>query len=229
MGHSVTNEYFLNEEDKPIIRAFNERCSNPDFKLQLHLQPEPWIGNLKRAKVIFLALNPGYGTGKEITDDQVHLNNQFLDILNRHKLAPEQLEYPYYYLDPQPEFERFPGMTWCRRIFGKLIDAVPGGDKSLSNKIACIQYHGYHSKRYKRVTPEILPSQYPSFKAVESAIDSNKTIVIMRSRKIWYSTIPKLNDIDNRVMKLKNPRNPTISPGNLGEDNFKTLVQILSC
>jgi hypothetical protein len=54
----------------------------------------------------------------------------------------------------------------------------------------------------------------------------DKIIVIMRSKKEWYQAVSGLENYD-RKMILKNPRQPYISIGNLGEDNFRTIVQTL--
>jgi len=45
--------------DREYVRRNNER-SSPEHRLMLDAIPEPFIGSLETAKVVFLNLNPGY-------------------------------------------------------------------------------------------------------------------------------------------------------------------------
>ena len=54
------NAVWLLKEDLPIIKEFNEKVKDNEYKLHLEIPPEPFVGNPLRAKVIILSLNPGY-------------------------------------------------------------------------------------------------------------------------------------------------------------------------
>lgn len=49
----------------------------------------------------------------------------------------------------------------------------------------------------------------------------------MRSRKIWFNAIKELEGYEEKII-LNNPRNPTLSRGNMNEIYFKKLVGTLN-
>ena len=49
----------------------------------------------------------------------------------------------------------------------------------------------------------------------------------MRSKKYWVELVPELENYENAFL-LRNPRNPTLSPKNIGETNFEKLVELIS-
>jgi hypothetical protein len=217
---------FNNKHDKKIKSLpENKRQKEIDAKILIDLLPEPFIGNPNTAKVLLLALNPGFqGDAKENIKGEYHWHSDerfrklIFDNINFADTA-----FPYYYLS-NDSFFNTPGHIWCKRVFKELINAV--GDSELSEKICCIQFHGYHSKRYKYLG-DILPSQHQSFDLIKSFMKTNSPIVIMRSKKIWFDAIKELQEYENKII-LRNPRNPTLSRKNMDEGNFQKLLNSLS-
>ena len=70
-----------------------------------------------------------------------------------------------------------------------------------------------------------LPSQEYSFHLVRQAINRNAIIVLMRSKKLWFSAVPELEDYHS-VFSVRNVQNPTISPGNLPE-SYSSIIQAI--
>ena len=88
----------------------------------------------------------------------------------------------------------------------------------------CLQYLAYHSKTYTN-PPCILPSQKFTFNLLRQAIKDQKTIVVMRSKKLWTKAVPELEAYP--YIELKNYRRPFLSERNMGEENFERLIESL--
>lgn len=216
------NHKLLNLQDLPILLEFNKKPKNKEFKIQTELLPEPIIGNPETAKVILLALNPGFKDG-EWGENYWHKDIEFRKLISDN-IELKFSDYPYYYLNDDKRFENTPGHIWSKRIFKELINEL-NNNKCLSTKVCLIQYHGYHSKRYKNLG-KILPSQEETFSLIRNAMTNKIPIVIMRSKKIWFNAIEGLEGYDEIII-LNNPRNPTLSRGNMNEIYFKKLIHAL--
>ena len=48
----------------------------------------------------------------------------------------------------------------------------------------------------------------------------------MRSKKFWVELVPELENYENKIL-LRNPRNPTLSPKNIGENNYQKLIELV--
>lgn len=215
--------FFLNESDSYLINKFNEKNKGTKFEILTGLLPEPFIGNPEKAKLLFLALNPGYKGGESDGEFKWHSDSKFSKLIYDN-LDLLETDYPYYYLNEDDYFKKSPGHEWCKRVFRELINVI--GAKELSKKIVCIQYHAYHSNRYKKIDSKLLSSQEIVFPIIHSFMRSGLPIVIMRSKKIWVESISNLAEYQNKII-LKNPRNPTISKGNMSEGEFNYLLDLL--
>ncbi len=213
------NWNLLHPDDLPFLEAFQVRQKGTIFELKNDLLSEPFIGNPETAKVLFLALNPGFD--KE--DPTVHQKTKFKKIIDDN-INLRETEFPYYYLHEDSSLVDDPGFVWCRRIFKELINEIPA--KILAQEICCIQFHGYHSSRYKSLGRAPLHSQKKTFELIRTAMNNKTTIVLMRSRKIWYNAIPELDGY-KFLIQLNNPRNPTISRGNMKPGEFEKILRVL--
>lgn len=185
--------------------------------LRFDVLPDPYIGNLREAKVIFLALNPGF---RQADIDENMINATF--IANSRANMLHKSEPPFYYFNEELAFTG--GNEWWSRILKPLISA--GLTKqTLSSAIMCIQYLSYHSVTYSHLN-KLLPSQQYSFELVREAVELNKTIVIMRSEALWLKAVPELQGYP--YIRIKNPRNPVVSVANLGQDNFDKICRAIS-
>lgn len=194
--------------DACAVNKFNS-TAKPEKQYDLSLLPEPFFGP-PDAPIVLLALNPGLNP----LDVVVHAQKEFATQARRslsHDLSP----YPFLHLQAASST---PGALWWRRIAGPLIretsfDAVACG-------ILCVQYFPYHSRSFSTSSPDI-PSQQYSWNLVRSAIKRNAEIVVMRSWRLWSSAVPELTT-HTKVHLVRNPRNPSLSRGNLGA-SFETL------
>lgn len=175
--------------------------------------PEPFIGNPKTAKVVFLGKNPGHSA-----DDAFHHQND-LDL--RHamfqNLKHELDEYSFYPLNPAFANTGV-GMWWSVRT-RDLQEAVDWDWKLLATRIMVIEWFPYHSK-YFSVPKCKCPSQDYSFHLVKRAIDKGVLVAGMRARKLWKESDPRLDGMPF----LKNPQCGHISRGNAGDGLFERIL-----
>jgi hypothetical protein len=183
--------------------------------LRLDALPEPFIGRLEPAKVIFLALNPGF------IEEDVTLNLTSDAFVSAVRANLSDQYSPFYYFAGELEFTG--GYRWwAQKLKPLLSDGV--SQNQLAQNIMCIEYFGYHSVNYKQLK-HTLPSQQYTFSLVKRAIELKKMIIIMRSEKIWINAVPELQDY--QFARLNSPQNVTVSSRNLGEANYAKLIELL--
>jgi len=185
--------------------------------LRLDTMPEPLVGGLDNASVVFLALNPGF------TDSDVEVNMKLPKFIEKCKANlndPFGSEFYYFTGD----LETTGGYKWWSAKLKPLI-AAGVTYESLKSKMMMVEYFPYHSINYKHID-RFTPSQLYSFEIVREAIRRGKTIVIMRSKNLWIEAIPELANYS--YMTLSSAQNVIISPKNIGELNFRVLLSELS-
>lgn len=202
--------------DEEKVSIYSARAQ-ADYKLQLNLMPEPFIG-LPKAPVLLLNLNPGF----DPEDPEVHQRPTFRAVL-RKNCCHGSLEYPFFFL--YPEFRETPGGKWWRGKFKFLLEAF--GEKQLARSIFCVEYFPYHSRRFRwpRRLHQLQSQQY-GFGLVRSAIGRNAMVVIMRARKRWLESVPELEGYAG-LLTLNSPQNVVLSPGNFAGDGFGVVVSAI--
>lgn len=199
--------YILPEDLKSIQHHRN--FSN----LRLETLPDQFVGGLDTAEVVFLALNPGFH------ESDITVNLQLPEFLEaNHNNRNDPYGSPFYYFGGG--LAQTGGYKWWARILNSLLQEGVT-EAALRQKIMLIEYFPYHSPDWKKSLP-LVPSQQFAFDLVREAIDRKKTIVIMRSEKLWRKAVPELATY--KYMLVKNLRRPFISPNNLGDENFKAIL-----
>ncbi len=192
--------------------------ANPKFKnegYRLDAFPDPFIGNLDRATVVFLSLNPGF----EDDDINVNLQNDFFISESRKNLTHES-NIPFLYL--ADEMKHTHGYGWWHDLLDKSVREEKLSYETLSKKIMIIEYMPYHSVTY---TPNrlLLPSQHYNFDLVRKAIKLGKHIVIMRSVKAWLKAVPELESYPYYRLNSQRPR---ITRGNMTKYNTPGAIDV---
>jgi hypothetical protein len=206
------NPFILAEDLRQISR---HGLAPNDLGWKTELLPVPYLGNLKRAKIILLCLNPGYNRNldKKAHEDKYYYQENL-------KSLNFESHTPFYCLDPR--FDYSGGYRWWVRLLKPLIREF--GLKTLSEKLMCLQYLGYHSKTFRK-PPCILPSQNFTFCLLKKAMKSKKIIVIMRSKNLWFKSVPELKTYP--FIELKNYRMPYLTEKNVKNGNFLEIVDSL--
>jgi hypothetical protein len=191
---------FVLERDAAKINAYNQKADPATF-VHVELLPEPFIGN-PLARIVILGLNPGFSP----KDAACHARPEFV-ALCRANLRHGASRFPFYLLNPDAEG---PGNYWWKRRLRKLIDA--SSTEHVAQNTLCVEFFPYHSDRFNHHGLTVDSQQYSYF-LVKEAIRRGTIIVLMRSKKLWFSEIPELQDY-RRLYPLKNPQCAYVSPNN---------------
>ena len=203
--HSLPDKApFVLDHDLPAIFRFNQKFE-PRFHYDLNLYPEPFVGSLS-APIILLALNPGLSE----RDYQVHADEHLLETIRNSALQSPLCSRHYYLTD---SFSSTPGGEWWRAKLRWLTDDL--GMEAVSTAMCCIQLYPYHSREFHSI-PEETSTVLHVRQVLLDQLRLGKLIIVMRSWRQWASRVPELHDYE-RVIRLRNPRNPCLSPGNLGD------------
>ena len=222
--------------DAPILHAFNEK-NKPKYQFRTEVPPMPFSGNLLRAKVIILTLNPGYV--EEINKDlclkmEADKKEQLLHLMRK------ALTLNGYGIYDHTDCSRDQGAHYWEKAFANLaIDAYgsPSSEKChpIYDDIAFFQLIGYHSVKFKD-SAEIkhLPSTiFTKLLFKYLATKTDKTFLILRSEELWKETIGEdlwgQLDANGRIItKGHKGMSQHITRGNIKKDNgYDKLITIL--
>jgi hypothetical protein len=162
--------------------------------------PEPFIG-CPDAPIWLLNLNPGFG-GNEYTHDPI--------VHERQVRALQLFDEPFWMLDHLVAHSG--AYAWWNTKLAAPVREV--GRESARASFFCVELYGYHSVNGHRGFR--VPSQQFGFQLVRRACELGKAFVIMRAQRSWFEAVPALQNMPSgRMTRVRNWRNPTISPGNV--------------
>lgn len=222
--------------DAPILHAFNEK-NEPKYQYRTEVPPMPFSGNLLRAKVIMLTLNPGYV--EKVNKDRC-LEMEEAEKEQLVHLMRKALTFDGYGIYDHTVCSRDQGAHYWEKSFAKLaMDAYGCPSNEINHPIyddiAFFQLIGYHSVKFKD-SAEIrhLPSMvFTKLLVKYLATKTDKTFLILRSEELWKETIGKdlwgQLEADGRIItKGHNGMSQHITQGNIKKDNgYDKLVTIL--
>lgn len=201
-------------KDRIVVDKFNEEVK-PQFEHQLQYFPEPFVGDVIKAKAILLNLNPGI----DVSNKQFHSQERYLTRANKN-IRHVELKFPFFLLDP--ELEGLPGHEWWNKKLKRLITET--SVEKVANGIACIEIHGYPSERYKHISN--LESMKYSQYLVEQAMKRSAFIIIMRGQRFWQEMVPSLSGYESKS-HIINVQNPCITPNNLCNSKHFNYIKSL--
>jgi len=215
-GHFV-----LPEDQATLLR--DERFFEDRFKLQLQLPPVPFLNNPVATDVVILAKNPGYAPTND-TDIE-----RYPDLVEQNIAALTfDCDCPIFYLDAC--FKGCDGYVWWNQALDDVFRACHVlcgmSRQEVIEKISCVQWYPYHSKRFKQ-PKEQLPSQAYSFNLVAQAAKQKKLFVILwgtQNERLWRTSVPSLPD---DCITLNSQQTPRLSRGNMTPQDFSRLIQTL--
>jgi hypothetical protein len=123
-----------------------------DSSLHLGLLPVPYRGNLSKADIFIIMLNPGLGLSDYQTEEDKEQNEQVRLIL-RQEFA--KVEYPFLALNP--EYAWTGGFQWWERKLRQVITRIAidycendyaAALRFLSQRLAMIEIFPYHSRTF---------------------------------------------------------------------------------
>lgn len=190
-----------NGVERALLSSHREYVQSPlfgsrkDSSLHLGLLPVPYLGNLERASIFVLMLNPGLGAGDYFAEYEVPGYREAL--ISNLRQENGQNEYPFFALDPR--------LAWTgafaywhdrlRRIVEELVwqrqlsylEAL----SLMAIRVACVQLFPYHSRSFKahalagRVESSRLAQQYVHEVLAPRAAAGEITIVVARQGEKW--------------------------------------------
>lgn len=222
--------------DATFIHSFNQKAE-PDCRFVVGVPPMPFSGNLLKAKIIILTLNPSYieKVNKDLClkmsdTEKAQLLCQMRDALNLDGGA----------IYDENKCSREQGDFYWQKSFAKLaMDAYEKSSEEIRHPIyediAFLQMIGYHSKKFKySVGIKRLPSTlFTNLLAKHLATETNKTFLVLRSEKQWREIFgeelwTKLETEGRIITKGHKGMSQAISRGNIKKDNgYDKLVNIL--
>ena len=201
-------------EDLPIIMKFNQQVEEI-HQIRIDGLPEAYIGSIKDPRLVLLNLNPGWSP-----EDYQHFEHPEFRKAVIQNLHHALDEYPFYHLNPKFNFTG--GAKWWGQKLRQLITEV--GRETVANHVLVLEYFPYPSFRYKKI-PVLLRGQHYTFYLLRKFLKrKNVAIIGMRKVKEWLTVVPELKD---KLIKVKNPQNPAISPRNLPDDTFTRIIDFL--
>lgn len=222
--------------DATFIHSFNQKAE-PDYRFVVGVPPMPFSGNLLKAKIIILTLNPGY---IEKINKDLCLNMSDTEKAQQLCLMRDALNLDSDAIYDENECSRKQGDYYWQKSFSKLaIDAYGRSSKEIRHPIyediAFLQLIGYHSKKFKdSVGIKHLPSTlFTNLLVKYLAIGTNKTFLVLRSEKQWEEIFreelwKKLETEGRIITKGHKGMSQAISRGNIKKDGgYNKLVNIL--
>lgn len=92
---NTNKDYYIHKQDKEFFNQ-NENCKDEPYRLHLELFPEPFNGNIKNPKIVFLFLNPGYNGADKNVKEKISI-----DVIKAFKQNYTNVDtYPFFWLNP---------------------------------------------------------------------------------------------------------------------------------
>ncbi|MGD0005028.1 MAG: hypothetical protein ABSE06_12455, partial [Anaerolineaceae bacterium] len=200
-----------------IFQSFDEYVASVEFGLSsdtsLHtgLLPLPFAGNLEKASIFVLMLNPGLSAGDYFAEQRIR---EFREAHIRNlRQENSDDEYPFVFLNTQ--FAWHPGFEYWKKKLDNIIGELAKHDgityqqamSKLAKNMACLELIPYHSKRFPSILSfNNLPSMVMMRKFVNEivlpkAINGETIIIVTRGAKIWNLNLP--NDEQRNIIIYK--------------------------
>jgi hypothetical protein len=203
---------FVLPDDMAVVEAFNTTAKDAGH-IHGELLPEPFVGD-PQAPIVLLGLNPGFSP-KDVTH---HSDPTFANLL-RMNLQHSPAAFPFYLLSPQISA---PGQKWCERRLARLLEVAPR--ETVAKKLLTVEYFPYHSHQFVHHRLRVASQAYGFF-LVREAVRRGALIILTRSRRLWFSSVPELATY-GRLFTLRSVQNTIISRKNCPEGFDEVLTAL---
>lgn len=170
--------------EHPILDAETfpkDKLANTEHFFHLSLLPAPFIGDLEKADIFILMLNPGFQRDEYKIEARSEVKTALIATLSQEL---ENVSYPFWYLDPQ--YQEHPGHKYWHNNLQKV-----GSYDELSQRVAVLQMMPYHSARFNAdVLAKELPSarvarEYVHQVVVPKANQGKALLIVARQVRNW--------------------------------------------
>lgn len=213
---------------------------NDEYKLITCIPPEPWQGNPLKAKLVILTLNPGYVEKQNhALADAIQKIDGINSFIADFKAQTLRLEAESFLpdnsnngggLSPADYINIIGDWYWYKKLT-PLMERLQGDldEQEFFRNIAIIQYLPYTSISYKDKKYKGIGSQEFTKKLVLHILNKEEDIMVLvlRGSSKWKELLgeEKLRSSDKVIINTN--RSQSISPGNLGEEEFEKICKIL--
>jgi hypothetical protein len=190
----------VNQTDRVLIyRSYEKFITNSHFgdkastQFHLGLLPQPFVGNLSKASIFILLLNPGLSAGDYYA---LHHSRAYADAIKRNLSQENEADdFPFFFLNPQ--FSWTPGGQWWQSrmhsIAAELMRlngiSLQQALRHMSPHIACLEMFPYHSRNFKSLKIELeskkLVCQYVEDVLVPRTRQGTALVIATRQAAAW--------------------------------------------
>lgn len=239
---------YIFEGDEFVDKDIFEDENSKDTSLHLDLLPQPFIGDIKKAKIIICSLNPGFD--KENYKDEEYIKEHI-----KKQFSQDEDEHPsMFWLENDENIKTTGGAKWWRKKLNQnskkasLVYNIaqeynkenPDEKKEavfewLSKNMAAIELFPYHSKSFKESLLKECEStkiikKYVHQVLIPEAKEGKRLICFTRSFRLWsedYTCVREIAAKNSNVICSPNPRCVTF---NVNIDAFgRKIFDFIKC
>gem|GEM_PF-1768553 len=150
---NIHKSSLVSESWKRIVEGFCSK-NDQDEWFELGVTPVPYCGDLSKAKIFFLLLNPGLS----LTDYYAEINKDGISIAEEsmNTIRQENMNQDYPFMCLNPEYAFWSGFTYWQSRMHPIVEHIQKAEKLsylkalsfLSQNIASLQLAPYHSKSF---------------------------------------------------------------------------------
>ncbi len=227
--HLIIPQRMIDVGDRDSLCKFNGHYGHDQRAvIRDDVFPESYIGDLKKAPIILLALSPSFRE----EDLKWHGKRQFLELWIDN-LLQRRAEYPFYPLNPA--LKESPTSKWWREILSYLLRQY--GDEKVATKISVLQWFPYHQRRslhreYFIHAP--LPSQRFIFRLaadnLKRAAEGSRLVIMFggsKARETWTESLKHVAASFDCAIQLNNVQKSFISPNNMAPEAWERLQSLM--
>lgn len=228
-----------------------KKAAEEKYKLQLSVYPQHFVGNIDKAKIIILSLNPGYSTEYyEAYKNRINKNGTKYEQTIKENLEMKRPFFHAFELANESDLGYWGNKMKCwvegydKKDNEELIESL----KKITKDIALAEFFPYHSISYNgmydklgkgtspnsnRKIKDYLPTQKFLFEKIKKRIDDKNDeviIILTRSFAKWYEAIEGLRDYKH-CYEVNNTRNFSLNPAQIFkvhrdsvEDELKSII-----
>ena len=224
-----------------------KKAAEEKYKLQLSVYPQHFVGNIDKAKIIILSLNPGYSTEYyDAYKNHINKNGTKYEQTIKENL---EMEKPFFHAfelanDSDLGYWGNKMKCWVEGYDKKGNEEIIEYLKKITENIALAEFFPYHSISYNgmydklgegtssnsnRKIKDYLPTQKFLFKKIKKRIDDkndNLIIILTRSFAKWYEAIEGLRDYKH-CYEVNNTRNFSLKPAQIYKVHRDSVEDVL--
>ena len=194
------DKHLANQPGRALTyHSYEEFITAPDFgnkactQFHLGLLPQPFVGNLSKASIFILMLNPGFSVGDYYA---LHHSPAYKAAIKRNLSQQNGADdFPFFFLDPQFAWTSG-GQWWQARLHSIAAELMQLNGitlqralKHISQHVACLEMFPYHSRSFSPLKFELestkLVCQYVKEVLVPRTWQGDALLIATRQAAAW--------------------------------------------